>query len=114
MLVVPRPSGRRPWVIDGISCSDALRSLHADAAAMLLITDLEQPRESRPTKLMQVFGLTVRESELALQIAAGRAVKSAAAKLGISELHARQRLKDIYKKTKTTGQGELIAVLARL
>jgi DNA-binding CsgD family transcriptional regulator len=63
---------------------------------------------------MQVFGLTARESELALQIGAGRALKSAAAKLGISEQHARQRLKAIYKKTNTSGQGELTAVLARL
>jgi DNA-binding CsgD family transcriptional regulator len=113
-LVVARPSGRRPWVIDGISSTDALRSLHSDAAAVLLITDLEQSRDSGSTKLMQVFGLTVRESELALQIAAGRPLKSVAGKLGITEQHARQRLKDIYKKTKCSGQGDLIAVLSRL
>jgi DNA-binding CsgD family transcriptional regulator len=109
-----RPSRRRPWVLDGIPCSEALRSLHSQAAALLLITDMERPVRIAQSLLREVFGLTHTEANLTHEIVAGRSLRAAAHQLAISEGHARQRLKDVLRKTGTSRQGELVALLAKL
>jgi DNA-binding CsgD family transcriptional regulator len=113
-LILPRPSGRRPWVLDAIACTDALRSLHCRAAALVLITDIERPARASQNLLREMFGLTLAEAKLARQITLGHSLARAAATLGISEGHARQRLKSIFRKTDTSGQVELIALLTKL
>jgi DNA-binding CsgD family transcriptional regulator len=57
------------------------------------------------------FGLTPAEARLALQLVAGEALRSAAAKLGISYETARTELKNIFNKTGTCRQAELVIVL---
>ena len=57
------------------------------------------------------FGLTPAEARLALQLVAGEALRSAAVKLGISYETARTELKNIFNKTGTCRQGELVIVL---
>jgi DNA-binding CsgD family transcriptional regulator len=113
-LILRRPSGRRPWVLDAIACTDALRSLHSRAAALILITDMERPAQASQNLLREIFGLTLAEAKLARHIMSGRSLAKAAATLGISEGHARQRLKSIFRKTDTSGQVELIALLTKL
>jgi DNA-binding CsgD family transcriptional regulator len=44
----------------------------------------------------------------------GLSLRQAAARLSITEGHARQRLKTIFQKTDTSRQGELIALLSKL
>jgi DNA-binding CsgD family transcriptional regulator len=112
-LTLPRPSGARPWLLDGIPCPHALRSLHSDVAALLLITDLELPMSPNAEALKQVFGLTQTECALAGRLVSGDSLQESAARLSISEGHARQRLKAIFHKTRTSRQGELIALLAK-
>jgi DNA-binding CsgD family transcriptional regulator len=113
-LILPRPSGRRPWVLDAIACTDALRSLHSRAAALVLITDIERPAYVSQNLLREMFGLTSAEAKLAHHIMIGHSLARAAATLCISEGHARQRLKSIFRKTDTSGQVELIALLTKL
>jgi DNA-binding CsgD family transcriptional regulator len=113
-LILPRPSGLRPWLLDAIACTEALRSLHSQAAALLLITDLERPTRLATSRLREAFGLTGTEGGLAHEIMLGRSLREAAHHLGISEGHARQRLKDILLKTGTSRQAELVALLAKL
>jgi DNA-binding CsgD family transcriptional regulator len=113
-LVLPRPSGLRPWLLDGIACGDAMRSLHSDAVALLLITNVERPLLPSPEVLQQLFGLTPKESRLACALLTGEPLQDAARRLAISEGHARQRLKAIFSKTATSRQGELIALLSKL
>ena len=57
------------------------------------------------------FGLTPAEARLALQLVAGEALRSAAVKLGISYETARTELKNIFNKTGTCRQAELVVVL---
>jgi DNA-binding CsgD family transcriptional regulator len=113
-LSVPRPSGLRPWLLDGVACTDAIRSLHSRAAALVLVTDLE--RKNQPTReaLRELFGLTPMECELARELVVGSSLQDCALHLAISEGHARQRLQAIFCKTGTARQGELIALLAKL
>jgi DNA-binding CsgD family transcriptional regulator len=113
-IALARPSGLRPWLLDGIACTDAVRSLHSRAAALVLVTDLERPLRPSHQALHQLFGFTPVESRLACALLAGHSLQQTATSLAISEGHARQRLKAILAKTGTARQAELTALLARL
>ena len=113
-LTLPRPSGRWAWLLDAIACTDAMRSLHSRAAALLLITDIERPARATREMLSEVFGLTPTEANLTHAIMSGQTLREAAARIAISEGHARQRLKAILLKTGTSRQVELVALLAKL
>jgi DNA-binding CsgD family transcriptional regulator len=112
-MMLPRPSGGRPWLLDGIACTEAMRSLHSNAAALVLITDLELPARPNGEALRQLFGFTPTECALAERLIASQSLQEAAVGLSISEGHARQRLKAIFHKTRTSRQGELIALLMK-
>jgi DNA-binding CsgD family transcriptional regulator len=112
-LRVPRPSGARPWLLDGIGCGDALSSLHSGAAALVLLTDLDQPVRPNGEVLGEYFGLTPTECALVCALIAGASLQEAARQLAITEGHARKRLKSVFHKTRTSRQGELIALLAK-
>jgi DNA-binding CsgD family transcriptional regulator len=112
-LTLPRPSGGRPWLLDGIACTDAMRSLHSSAAALVLVTDLETPLRPNGEVLRRFFGLTPTECALACSLIGGESLQTTAARLSISEGHARKRLKAIFHKTRTSRQGELVALLAK-
>jgi DNA-binding CsgD family transcriptional regulator len=113
-LVLSRPSGLRPLLLDAIRCTDAIRSMHSRAVGLVLVTDLERPGRLNSEVLSQLFGLTATEARLAREVATGAPLREIARRLHISEGHARQRLKSVFAKTRTTRQGELIALLARL
>ena len=113
-LSVPRPSGLRPLLLDGIACTAALRSLHSRAAALVLINDVERTRRPSSEALRELFQLTPKECELAGELVVGASLQEAAQRFCISEGHARQRLQTIFNKTGTSRQGELVALLAKL
>jgi len=113
-LALAHKAGPRPLVIDGIACTDAMRSLHSRAAALLLVTDLDRPMHMSDALLKAVFALTTTEARLARQLADGSSLRQASMRLGISEGHARQRLKSVFVKTGTRRQGELAILLAKL
>jgi DNA-binding CsgD family transcriptional regulator len=114
VLTLPRPSGLRPWLIDGIGCMGLPPELPKRAAALLLITDVERPGRMSCELLIEIFGLTVTEARLACGLAAGKSLQDVSTEMAISEGHARQRLKIVFNKTSTSRQGELIALLAKL
>ena len=57
------------------------------------------------------FRLTLAEARLALHLVAGETLRSAALKLGISYETARSSLKNIFRKTETCRQAELVLVV---
>jgi DNA-binding CsgD family transcriptional regulator len=114
ILALPRPSGRRPWLLDGVPCTDAMRSLHSRATALVLVTDMDRPVNVTLDHLREMFGLTPTEARLARELAGGRSVQQAAAALSISVDHARQRLKSIFLSTDTSSQAQLVALVAKL
>jgi DNA-binding CsgD family transcriptional regulator len=57
------------------------------------------------------FGLTPAEARLALHLVAGETLRSAEAKLSITYETARTHLKNIFGKTGTCRQAELVVVL---
>jgi DNA-binding CsgD family transcriptional regulator len=61
--------------------------------------------------LQSHFGLTPAEARLALHLVAGETLRSAEAKLGITYETARTHLKNIFGKTGTCRQAELVVVI---
>jgi DNA-binding CsgD family transcriptional regulator len=57
------------------------------------------------------FGLTPAEARLALHLVAGETLRSAEVKLSISYETARTSLKNIFRKTGTCRQAELVVVI---
>jgi len=57
------------------------------------------------------FGLTAAEARLALHLVAGETLRSAEAKLSISYETARTHLKNIFHKTGTCRQSELVIAI---
>jgi DNA-binding CsgD family transcriptional regulator len=115
VLVLPGPAGTPAWLLDGIACTEALRSLHCrGGAALVVVTDLSRPSRTRPEVLRRAYGLTPTECALAASLGAGLSLQQAAVELDISVPHARQRLQSLFCKTRTARQGELVALLSRL
>ena len=57
------------------------------------------------------FGLTPAEARLALHLVAGETLRSAELKLGITYETARTHLKNIFNKTGTCRQAELVVII---
>ena len=62
-------------------------------------------------RLRSHFGLTPAEARLALHLVTGETLRCAAAKLSISYETARTQLKNIFNKTKTRRQAELVILI---
>jgi DNA-binding CsgD family transcriptional regulator len=114
VAVLRRLSGRRPLLVRGMPLHRARLSLLAPAVAILLVSDLDTAPCPTVQVVRSVFGLTHREAELAVRLAAGDTVEKAAETLNISQAHARQRLKVIFDKAGASRQSELIVLLQRL
>jgi DNA-binding CsgD family transcriptional regulator len=113
-LALRRRSALRPLVLDAMVCTDAMRSLHSRAILLVIVTDLDRQVHLPDSLLNLVFGLTVTEAKVARLLTTGHSLREVSVHLGISEGHARQRLKSIFAKTGTDRQGALIALLAKL
>jgi DNA-binding CsgD family transcriptional regulator len=112
VLRIPRPSGKRPY-----ACLVAPMAVNYAAlstlrpAVCVVITDPDAQILLSIGRLQAAFALTEAEARLAALLAAGEDVRGAAAKLGITYGTARVRLAEIFQKTDTRRQGELIKVL---
>ena len=111
-IVATRPSGKRPYSILVMPVSTASSVLSTvRPAACIVVSDPE--RQAMPQdQLLRIFlGLTAAEARLAALLASGEGLRSAAAQLGITYGSARARLAQIFQKTGTRRQGELVRLL---
>jgi DNA-binding CsgD family transcriptional regulator len=77
----------------------------------IVIADPDEARGVPVGRLQEAFDLTEAESRLAARLAAGEGLRSAAQSLGITYGTARARLAEIFQKTETRRQGELVNLL---
>lgn len=107
-----RPSGKRAYAIlvDPAACQHPALSF-VRPAVCVVISDLEAQEHLSVDRLQAAFGLTGAEAKLAALLAAGEALRPSAAKLGITYGTARARLAEIFQKTQTRRQGELVRIL---
>ncbi len=113
-IALPRRLPGRPWLVDAIASTDALRSLHSKVAALVLITDLDARPHPRFSVLRDLFDLSTTELKLADYLATGQSLRESATALSITEGHARQRLKSVFQKTGVSRQSELIALMDKI
>lgn len=114
-LALTRPSRRRPYalLVTPLPRKELL-FLPERPAAMVFITDPEHRHEPPPDALMRLHGLTRRQAELAVVLAAGHSLEETAAALGISTATARVHLRQVFAKTDTHRQAELVKLLIGL
>jgi len=111
-LVVPRPGRGHPFHLD-------LRrfrvSIHRSGGVPPLvkvdIIDLESRPPLSRERVHALFGFTERESDLAERLVRGEALEEAAQALGISRETARSHLKQLFEKSDTRRQAQLVRLL---
>tara|TARA_R110002124_G_scaffold14752_9_gene65037 strand:- start:315 stop:1433 length:1119 start_codon:yes stop_codon:yes gene_type:complete len=113
--LVTRPSGRRPYVLRVVPAPGTERFLAGQSIACVIhIQDLDHvPTPSKDT-LMQVFGLTERECDLATELVRCASLDRAAIAAGMAFNTARNHLQSTFRKTNTSAQSELVQLLGRL
>lgn len=81
--------------------------------AIVCVFDPEQDLARLIEPVCSVYGLSTREADLAARLATGVSLTSAAEELGVSEHTARSYLKQIFLKTETNRQAELVGLLLK-
>ena len=113
-LRLSRPSTARPYEVMVVPIRRgrawAGRRRHS---AIVFISD-SGPSLVSPVQLVQdLYGLTEAETRLALLLLSGQTLHDATATLGVSRNTAHSHLASIFRKTETSTQAELVAVLLR-
>jgi DNA-binding CsgD family transcriptional regulator len=108
-----RPSGKRPYSILVAPVSARLPALSTVRPVVcVIITDPERPSATALIKTLQAaFRLTEAEARLAERLARGDDLRSAARSVGVTYQTARTRLAEIFQKTDTHRQAELVSLL---
>lgn len=87
---------------------------HGDSLAVVFIRELDgDRRDDMVPRLQSLFGFTRKEAEIGAALTTGRSLKEAAARGQIGITTARTHLAAMLRKTHTTGQVQLVALLIR-
>lgn len=112
MMHALRPSGKRPYCLVVARVTNRYPALTAFRPAVCILVTDPAAKISLPVRsLVGAFSLTQAEARLAALLAGGEELRPAAAKLGITYGTARARLAEIFQKTQTRRQAELVRVL---
>ena len=82
------------------------------AVAIVFIGDPDRKSALPAEVLALLYGLTPAEARLAVALLDGSSLAEIAEMHGIRELTARTQLKQVFQKTGTSRQGELVRLLA--
>jgi len=113
-LAMPRPSGRRAYVLLAVPLPERTSAADLGAAVLVHVVDPETEGEPRTTVLRRLFGLTAAEAELAVELARGRRLEEVAAERGVQLTTVRSQLQSLFAKMETNHQAELVRLLTRL
>jgi DNA-binding CsgD family transcriptional regulator len=109
-ILVPRPSGARPFQLV-VSPSSSRGDSPGERAALVWIHDPEEVAVPSHDALEQLFGLSPAEARMAASLAAGATVRTYAAEAGVTEGTARIRLKQVLAKTGAARQADLVRIV---
>ncbi|HTU64296.1 MAG TPA: hypothetical protein VMF89_37780 [Polyangiales bacterium] len=113
VMQASRPSGQRAYVISvtGVAPPPVALSMFRPAVCVL-ISDPERPNGTPAVPHLQtLFAMTKAEARLAACLASGAALRAAAEELGITYGTARTRLMQLFRKTNTQNQRQLVRLL---
>ncbi|HHX89708.1 MAG TPA: response regulator transcription factor [Paracoccus sp.] len=80
-------------------------------AAVVFISDPLRPRHVPSEILASLFGLTPAECQVAVRLAQGRRLEEIAAQLDVSQTTIAYHMRNLYQKTGTNRQADLIALV---
>jgi DNA-binding NarL/FixJ family response regulator len=109
-VALQRPSMLRPYSIRA-ELVDGTEGGGDGLLAMLFLTDPEKLPRVSPDLIGRLFGLTASEARLAAEIASGASLDVAAENLGLTISTVRTYLKQIFLKTGTSRQAELVRLV---
>jgi DNA-binding CsgD family transcriptional regulator/PAS domain-containing protein len=111
-LLLDRPSGRRPYIVLVTPVIQRLLEFTPEApAVMVFLTDPDRFVPPTLERLRTFFGLTVAEARVALALLDGETAAGIAARLAVSVSTVRTHLRQLFKKTGTTRQADLMRLL---
>lgn len=112
---IARPSGKPGYIA---TVYPLVRNLGfptaIEARALVTVVDPARPRAASASVWAEAFGLTARETEMATLLMAGHSVDSASATLSISAATGRVHLRNLFGKTSTSRQPDLVRLLSRI
>ena len=106
-LSLERPSQSAPL---GVLVTPLGKSVGRRGAA-LFVSEPEAPVEIPAEVLGRLYGFSPAESRLVLWLLQGLRIEEAAAQIGVSPNTARYQLKQIFRKTDTSRQAELVKLI---
>lgn len=111
-LTLPRPSGKRPLnILVTPACANTSLFPVAGAAAIMFITDPDASPTPAVDLLAHYYALTPAESRVADLVIRGKSLPEVSNELQISLNTAKTHLRQIFDKTGTRRQGELIRLV---
>jgi DNA-binding CsgD family transcriptional regulator len=111
-LSVVRPSGRRSFAIMvGPLLAPPPGTNLGEAVAILFVADPEGSQISTTEVLEGLYDLTPAEAELLRLLAEGHSLEEVADRRGVTINTARSQLKQVFAKTDTRRQGELVRLV---
>jgi DNA-binding CsgD family transcriptional regulator len=114
-LRIRRSAGRQPLLaLVGPLAASRLTALPPEPLAIVLVSDPERRPMLIGKHLMEWFGLTAAEAQLALRLAEGYRLEDVAVERDIRLSTLRSQLSAILGKTNTDRQSALVGLLSRL
>lgn len=111
-ISLPRPSGLRPFAVLAAPLSCTPFDIGPkSAAAVLFVADPERRHEPPGSLLARLYGLTPMEARVAVAMLSGRSLTQVAETLGVTRNTASTHLRQVYLKTETRRQTELVKLL---
>lgn len=110
-LAVPRPSRQRPVSVLVWPMPNAGDAGPDEPIAIVFIGDPENPGQIDAMRLCDLYGLSRAEARVAALLAQGNRLDETAQILGVAYETVRKHLKQIFSKTGTDRQAELVRML---
>ena len=112
VMQVTRPSGRRAFALMVAPLLDTPPgSAEGDAVSVAFITDPETGNVTATEVLEELYMLTHAEAELVRMLSEGRSLEQVATARSVTMNTVRSQLKQVFSKTDTKRQGELVRLV---
>jgi DNA-binding CsgD family transcriptional regulator len=109
------PGGQRPTVVSIYAAGKVFQAETGGVAELVLVTarNPHVEHDVRTCSFVKQFGLSPAQARVSVMIIAGHSLVDTARRLHVSENTARSHLKQIFQKTNTHGQMELVHLHTR-
>ena len=109
---VPRSPGQKPLSILVVPVGEQVEPEAEDKpVAIVFVGDPDRPVEIDPARLSQIYGLSRAEARVVALLARGYRLDQVAEALGVAYETVRKHLKQVFGKTGTARQAELVRLL---